>query len=60
MQEQGQWDGSAGKGTCANPNNLSSIPGTHMVEGENSSHKFSSDLRMHGIVPAWAASTRVA
>ena len=38
------------------PSDLSSIPGTRMVEGENSSHKFSSDVRMHGVLPAWAAS----
>ena len=30
----GQQDGCASKGTCTQPDELSWIPGTHMVEGE--------------------------
>lgn len=32
---QGWEDGSEGKGTCANLDDISSIPGTYMAEDEN-------------------------
>lgn len=37
-------DGSAGKDTCTKPDNLSLIPGIHVVEGKKDSKIMSSDL----------------
>ena len=41
----GSQDGSTGKGACCQP--LNSVPGTHMVEGELTVGKLTSDLCTH-------------
>lgn len=45
-------DNSVGKGTCCQPNGLSSIPRTRIVTGENSCNMFS-DLRSCIVVGTW-------